>query len=50
MGEAFTHIVRGDVMERIYFQDESKYRGSADALFIPETKEELIAYVKEKSI
>lgn len=36
-------------MDRIYFQDESKYRGSADALFIPETKEELIAYIKEKN-
>lgn len=36
-------------MEKVYFQDESKYGGSADVLLVPETIEELVAYVKEKS-
>ena len=37
-------------MEKIYFQDESKYGGSAEGLFVPETIEELVDYVKEKNI
>lgn len=36
-------------MEKIYFQDESKYEGGATALFVPKTAEELVAYVKQKS-
>lgn len=33
-------------MDAACFQDESKYEGGADALFVPETVEELTAYVK----
>ena len=36
-------------MDRIYFKDESKYEGYADTLFIPETEDELVLYVREQS-
>lgn len=36
-------------MDKIYFQDESKYRGSAKELFVPDTIDELVACVREKN-